>query len=161
MILGSGINSSGEYDLSGDGQLSGTNSGTVELVGYRGPAPSPQTGTSKNTVTGGLSVGVFAGSSGVYSLQNGQLVTGREFIGDAGNGSVTQGGGVNETETLTIGNQSGSTGEYTLNDGSIQANTEYIGNTNGSTDTADFNQQGGTNGVALQSTGAPSPPPSA
>jgi hypothetical protein len=148
LVIGVLNNSTGQYILSGNGNLSATSTGTAEIVGLAGSGTFTQSGLgSENQVSGLLDVGASAGSHGTYLLQNGTIFAGGETVGDAGTGSFTQSGNAyNWVTTLTVGNQGGSTGVYTLNSGALIASTEYIGYENGSNDTAVFNQQGGNNG---------------
>jgi T5SS/PEP-CTERM-associated repeat protein len=95
-----------------------------------------------------LYLGDFAGSTGTYVLSGtGSLsVTGVEYLGDSGTGTINQTGGVNTIGTLLyIGFNSGSTGSYTLSGtGSVSiAENEIVGYGG----TGSFSQSGGVNSI--------------
>jgi autotransporter-associated beta strand protein len=161
VYLGYNAGSSGNYSLSGSGQLVcwGSNYGAYEYVGFYGTGSFSQSG-GLNTIghdndSEGLYLGYQASSSGTYNLSNGQLsVTSNgadasEVIGQLGTGSFTQSGGTNSISgsfagsTLNLGFAASSSGSYTLSSSGLLtlAGTERIG-LNG---TGTFVQSGGQN----------------
>ena len=94
--------------------------GNNELIGVNSTASVTQTGGT-HIVTGGMSLGIAAGGSGVlsgtgnYSLSGtGNLTAPTETVGVAGTSMFNQSGGTNTVTTLAIGSQSTSFGTYQL-----------------------------------------------
>lgn len=141
--------------------IDGTGSGTVTLIhtdgyagqflcsshtiGVHGSGTLVQTG---GRLTGGMYIGVEAGSSGTYDMIDGYSDTaeGRWQVGDKGNGLVNQSGGAISSSQLVLGEQVGGVGTYNLSGGHLgmgynsQADISWIGNAG----TGSFNQTGGT-----------------
>ena len=109
------------------------------IVGNNGTGSLAQAGGS---ITGVLSLGYSAGSSGSYILSGGTLTAGDAYIGMSGSGSLVQSAGVeNLTDRLVIGSSQGGSGSYTLSgSGALSASQEYVGN--------------GGNGVFTQNAGS-------
>jgi len=97
---------SGKLNVAGDTYVGDAGTGTIVQSG----------GT--HTVGGSLVVGGAAGSSGMYRLIGGNLVTGRTVIGAAGSGTFDQTGGAHVINNdLVLGNAPGSSGIYNLSSG--------------------------------------------
>jgi T5SS/PEP-CTERM-associated repeat protein len=148
-----------EYLLKG-----GLLTGPSENIGYGRGDLGDLNQTAGSNETTSLDVGLGSGATGTYELTGSSslLITGVEYIGDAGTGTFTQAGGTNKLDGddsvtnaggLIIGNQSGSHGEYLLESGTLtpigshSVDFEVIGAGNSASngDTADLKQTGGTN----------------
>jgi fibronectin-binding autotransporter adhesin len=119
LFLAWSTGSSGTYNLSGTGVLSGTSS---EAIGFGGLGTFNQNGGT-NTLTSGatLYVGDGSGSAGsTYNLNSGSLSSANgENIGTLASGNFDQNGGSNQITSgnLAVGGLAGSstgTGNYTL-----------------------------------------------
>jgi len=102
------------------------NAGIGEVVGYHGTGLFNQTGgtnTVVGTSAGGyLYLGVYAGSTGTYTLSGGSLtVPTYELIGEQGDGIFNQTGGTNTVNGtgMLIAATTGSTGSYVLIGGTL------------------------------------------
>jgi hypothetical protein len=133
----------GFYNLSGTGTLTLTGSASA-WVGYTDNGTFDQEGGTA-TIGGDLNVGDFVGVSGEYLLNwnspgdTGSLtVTGTEYVGEFGSGTMKQAGGTNHAAALIIAWESGSTGDYELDRGTLNVPDITI-NAGGT-----FNQNGGT-----------------
>ncbi len=153
------IQGTGDYTLSGTGQLS---SG-LEFIGFNGGNGSFTQSGGTHTVAASLNIGYLflydpasgCGNSGtgVYTLSGGGLQVSGEFIGSlGGSGVFTQSGGThNVAQNLLIGYGydpvylAYSWGAYTLSGGGLRVGgNEYIGRSGGS---GSFTQSGGTHSV--------------
>ena len=120
----------------------------TEVVGNNGAGTVTQSGGS-HFVGGGLSLGMYAGSTGSYNLGGGTLTTSYEYVGYGGSGTFTQSAGTN-TITYTYGSlilgYNGGSGSYTLNGAQAILNTpsEYVGYYSPGT----FTQSAGTHTVS-------------
>jgi autotransporter-associated beta strand protein len=139
-----GYYSSGSYILN-----AGSLAASAELVGYAGSGSFTQSGGT-NAMSGFLSLGKVSstdpanpnGGSGNYLLNSGLLTAPSEYVGDAGNGSFTQSGGMNSATTgLFVALAASGSGTYNLSGGSLFAGLEYIGNSGA----GGFIQSGGAN----------------
>ncbi|MCX5805884.1 MAG: hypothetical protein NT010_07440 [Proteobacteria bacterium] len=141
LMLGAYAGSSGEYNLSGIGQLSAQ----LQAIGASGNGTFNQSGGT-NTVSQDLYVGGDAGSSGEYNLSGtGQLSAINQYIGYNSTGTFNQSGGTNTATDLYLGYLSGNTGNYNLSGtGSLTASAEIIG----SSGTGTFIQSSGTNTIS-------------
>jgi len=159
LIVGSGENSDGAYDLN-DGLLSATNL----RVGDMGLGVFTQSGGTAN-LAGELSVGQASSGDGQYVLEAGTLIAETAVIGNEGVGLFTQTGGENLiTWGLTLGAYGESMpggiggfgtaieigtggaqgdGTYQLDDGLLSCNSLAVGQDGIGT----FNHFGGTNDV--------------
>ena len=151
LCLGYNAGSSGNYTLSGTGQLQlpGRAYGSYLRVGYSGSGSFTQSGgivniTDNNYPT--VEIAQNAGSVGTYSLSGGQLnvlgqaLPGGENVGASGTGAFTQSGGTNNmTGGITLGQNSGSSGTYNLNGGLLRLSGLAAGS-----GSAAFNFSGGT-----------------
>ncbi len=136
--------SSGNYTLSGSGQLDTRSL----LVGNSGTGQFTQTG-GNSTAASDLRVGYRAGGNGTFNLNgNGSVSALIEYVGDAGNGTFSQSGGTNRVDefgALSVGNQAIGSGAYNLSgSGSLDVPTEYVGYSG----SGSFTQSGGTNTTA-------------
>ncbi|MEI8373857.1 MAG: hypothetical protein WCJ35_13600, partial [Planctomycetota bacterium] len=134
LYLGYTSGSTGSYQLSG-----GTLSSGYQYVGRYGTGSFTQSGgvnsviPYSSTYSGVLNLGYYSGSSGTYSLSNGQLTTYQTNVGyyssQTCTGIFNQSGGTHTVNYLTVG----STSKYNLTGGLLQI-------TNGFTDygTLDF-----------------------
>ncbi len=99
-----------------------------EFVGLTGGTASVVQTGGTNAVSLGLSLGyngnvLFTpGGAGFYTLKNGLLSTGDEYIGSSGTGSFVQSGGTNTTNYLELVGYYGTnpTGTYNLNGGLLR-----------------------------------------
>jgi hypothetical protein len=133
LAVGLAATSHGTYDLSG-GSL---NSDGHEFIGDLGAGAFDQTG-GVNAIASGyfLIVAAVTNSTGTYTLDNvGTLnANGEEYIGDEGNGTFNQIGGihnVNLGHSINIGFVANSTGDYEISGGvaNISGNV-YVGGSN-------------------------------
>jgi Passenger-associated-transport-repeat len=142
LSLGEHSGSSGRYDLSGAGQLSGGNAN----IGSSGIGAFTQTGGTNSIQS--ISLGVYSGAIGSYELSGtGQSSTLNEYVGFSGRGTFTQTGGTNSiTYDLYIGyNTYSSSNIYNLSGtGQLSATNEYIGYSG----TGTFTQIDATNTIA-------------
>jgi outer membrane autotransporter protein len=143
--LGQNAGSSGTYNLSGSGILTGFL--TFENIGGAGNGTFIQTGGTNSTMgfPTVLSVGGIANASGTYILSNGTLAIPAQFVSgvNGGSGTFTQSGGGNTCQVLYVGLNSGGSGAYSLSGfGTLSVGEgEVIGNKGGS---GTFTQTGGT-----------------
>jgi hypothetical protein len=158
LYLGVEGSGSGTYTLSGGSLIltGGTSYKTpdYEYVGYQGTGEFIQNGgTNSISSYGALNLGYSAGSTGVYRLSGGQLITNvngsvvGHAVGYSGAGYFIQTGGTFITRTgqnLNIGYATGSTGSYLFSGGSFYG---YGGLTVNPTGT--FRQTGGTFGGGI------------
>jgi len=131
LYLGYGSNSSGNYELSGNGILN-VGTGThhySEYIGFSGTGTFTQTGGT-HTVGVYLTLGNSGGSVGTYDLSgDGVLTVGVpgviscEFIGVSGTGLFRQTGGTNTTMSVQIGSQ----GRYELTGGTLEVTRGITG----------------------------------
>ena len=93
----------------------------------------------------GFVLGLFAGSSGTYTLIGGTLSAVNGYVGASGSGTMNHGAGTASfSNILFVGLGDGSNGTYNLsNTGSLNALYENIGDYSGSS--GHFVQSGGTN----------------
>ena len=143
LYLGNSSTASGNYYLSGSGQLFATG----EYIGDSGTGTFTHTGGT-NSVSGYMYLGHDAGINGTYNLSDaGQLSASTEVIGNSGTGTFNHTGGTNSvTNNLYLGFSSNSNGTYNLSDaGQLIAPSEWIGYYSNATGT--FKQTGGTNTV--------------
>jgi hypothetical protein len=154
--LGQNSGSSGTYNLSGSGVITGSGNFFVG-AGLEGVGTFNQSGGMFNltSTTAGVTLGLGeVDGSGTYNLSGGSLMTSYEEVGGHGSGTFIQTGGTNTvTNTLSqyvsfgVGGNSGpTTGSYTLSGtGSLTSMSEEIGTT------GTFTQNGGTNTITGQS----------
>lgn len=132
--------SNGSYSLQG-----GEHQATHEYIGYSGTGTYTQSGGTNQVAGGGfpgnLVLGYFSGGKGDYTLNNGILFGGHEYIGREGTGTFTQTGGSNAPTTLVLGNIAIGSGTYNLNGGTLGGSWQRIGEGG----TGIFSQTGGTN----------------
>ena len=152
LYVGCNAGSAGAYNQTG-----GLLSAPSEYVGYYGTGTFTQSGGTNALAGGGLSVGIYGGGNGTYTLSgNGQLSAANEYLGNAasGTGGFVQSGGTNTVSTvLYLGYGSGSTGTYSLSGtGQLSAVTEYIGFNSAAS--ASFQQSGGTNAASYLTIGS-------
>ena len=126
-----------------------------ENIGLNGIGSFSQSGGT-NTVGGasghgGLELGLLPGSSGTYSLSGGVLNAAYEEVATGGNGTFTQDGGTNVTQSLSLGSLgSPVVGTYILSAGTLKATVieVYPGSTfqltGGSVQFSQFLLNGGT-----------------
>jgi hypothetical protein len=148
IIIGESGGSTGDYDLEGgsvsagaalDVGSSGTgtfemyNSSSVhagwEFIGHGNTGTFTQDGGT-HQVDSYIDIGTNSTGLGTYLLESGTLSVGGGggvngiFIGDNGNGTLNQSGGVlNSTVNLYVGHNAGSTGTYTMSAGSATIST--------------------------------------
>jgi len=144
-----GSTGSNTYQLSGAGTLTADNEDIGVTTG--GVTDTfTQSGTSSNTISGLLRVGVIKPSIAAYNLgESGTLTADNEDIGAGGNGTFTQSGTASNTITylLDVGAQSTSTGAYNLKGGSLTAVVEAIGDAGNGT----FTQSGSSTNTISES----------
>lgn len=143
LILGSNSGSKGIYNMSG-GTISHTGVfAQHDYIGYYGTGIFNQTGGSHSSW--GNSIGLQAGSVGIYNLIDGVYNSaggpdGGESIGVYGTGTFNQSGGSNDAVTMILGANVGGTGTYNLSNGTLttyrRLNIGYKGD-------GTFNQSGG------------------
>ena len=123
--LGSNINNSGTYKLSGPSLLAVQQN---EYVGSIGSGTFVQSGGT-HTIGGNLYVGDIPSASGLFTLGGGLLVTQQyEYVGYFGTGTFTQTAGTNAVNgTLSFVQNSGATGTYNLNGGILGVANVYVG----------------------------------
>ncbi|MBI5787391.1 MAG: PEP-CTERM sorting domain-containing protein [Candidatus Schekmanbacteria bacterium] len=121
LFVGNGINTSGDYYLSG-AELSAGN----ELFGVRGTGTFRQD-SAKNSITGDLYLGYYLSGYGKFMQNGGNLSANRQFIGFGGSGEFVHNYGKNNTNSFYVGYDGKSYGNYTMNDGQLNAFYEYIG----------------------------------
>jgi hypothetical protein len=140
--IGHQAGSMGAYTLSA-GTLTATGVMELATVGYNGTGSFSQTGGSHTNI-GGLMIGRNVGSNGAYTLSNGSLSGGPQWVGYEGTGTFNQSGGSNSTNSdLFIGKQPTGIGTYTLIAGVLSSGGNQTIGADGGTGT--FNQSGGTN----------------
>ncbi len=143
LILGNAADSSGEYDLGGNGSLS-----VSQLtVGDGGNGTFVQSsGTS--AIIEFIAIGESTNANGTYTLNGGTLSSDAETYGVSPNstGAFVQNGGVHTiTGNMVVGElPSSSVSTYTLQTGSLSVGGETIGFGG----TGEFTQYAGTNSVA-------------
>ena len=152
LYLGYG-SGSGTYNLGGTGQalLWAQNEYVGGNLGSGTFIQSAGTNNIASNYGTSLYLGYGAGSSGSYSLGNGQLLAFFEYVGYSGTATFTQSGGTNLLGydgyldiDLFLGYNAGSKGTYNLsNSGRLSAFGEYVG----SSGTGAFTQTGGSNGI--------------
>ena len=128
IYLGNG-NSSGTYNLSGSGVISGND----EWLGYRagGSGSFVQSGGTNNLAQMAGFSSAIPGQRAPTVSARGLLSAPQEYVGDGGSGSFTQLGGTNlVTGPLYVGFFSSASGTYGLSGGSLSvpsSNNEYLG----------------------------------
>ncbi len=138
LTLGNLSTDNGIYNLSGASALQAPRENIAE--GGFGTF-TQSNGTNTLTAPGGtpeLVIGDLAGATGNYNLQGGSLLnhSGLEIIGNSGNATFTQTGGLNApdsganiTSTLDVGLLAGSNGTYNMQGGTLTAVTFNVGGT--------------------------------
>ncbi len=145
---------SGDWSIASNwgGVLPGVNDAAYVVNG--GTASITQPGATCNS----LLLGNLSGSGAVAMTGGGLTASYYESIGDTGNGSFVQSGGVNSVSScFYVGNAAGSTGAYSLSGNGQLSNgyQEFIGYSG----SGSFSQSGGTNStyyLNLASNGASS-----
>ncbi len=112
LILGNSDEADGTYRLSGNAELSVWD---AFLVGNSGTGRFEQADTARVDAET-LTLGRYAGSDGTWVMSGGALVALVEYVGDEGNGRLTQTGGTNRTQDLYV--KAGSL--YELTGGSLE-----------------------------------------
>ena len=108
-------------------QPSGGLQAVNQNVGYDGAAIFNQSGGT-NQATTQLYLGRNAGSSGTYTLSNGNLSAGMISVGYNGSGAFTQSGGtVSVSQFVNVGDQTAGTGEYDMTGGTLNTAGLTIG----------------------------------
>jgi hypothetical protein len=153
-ILGSQKGSTGVYNLSGTGTVTGNGnivvgggvSGTGTMNQSGGTVSMTNTGIGETLVLGGEAA---SNGSGTYDLSGGSLTSYSEDIGARGAGTFTQTGGTNTVSStslqyvaLAVGSRGANPGTYTLSGtGTLSSISETI------YPTGTFTQNGGTNTI--------------
>jgi autotransporter-associated beta strand protein len=141
LYLGNNPGSSGTYNLSGGGLLSGA----TEYVGYSGSGSFTQTGGT-HSVSYALYLGYSVGGSGTYNLSgSGLLSTPSVQIGVSGTASFTQTGGTHSVQDLSVGGFVVGSGTYSLSGSALLS--AYVESISGS-GANNFTQTGGTNSLS-------------
>ena len=118
----------------GDGIATTSGTGTYSLAD-----------TSILNVTGGITLGSYAGNKGTFIQSGGAVNADNEYVGLVGVGDWNQSGGANTATQLSIGNNAGGTGTYELSGSAIlNSGAEYVGAAGNGT----LTQSGGTNNAA-------------
>ena len=154
MQLGVNAGSTGIYNLSGAGALSGNanlsigQNGGAGVFNQSGGIVNFTTPTGVPTIMVGAALGEpNSTSTGIYYLNGGSLTATSEEIGFYGNGTFIQTAGINtltdpKSVSLSVGNDADFVGSYTLSGtGSVTSLSESINAT------GTFTQNGGTNTV--------------
>jgi hypothetical protein len=143
LTQGGGTNSVENLDLGGNSGSNGSynlNGGSLlpwhVVVGSGGIGTFNHTGGTNSinlSLGGGLSLGQYASSSGVYNLSGtGDLTVKDEWIGTNGVGLFNQSGGTHTaTGTMTLAVNAGSSGTYNLTGGTLTVNNGITNNVNG------------------------------
>jgi len=154
--VGANSGSTGVYNLSGMGTLTGTGHLVVGSIGGTGTFNQSGgtvsfTDTSNGvTLVLGSGLPTSANTSGTYNLSGGSLTSATENVGSfQGSGTFIQTGGTNTltepnnvAEALSVGNGQGTTGIYMLSGiGTLTSPSESINST------GTFTQNGGTNSI--------------
>ena len=146
LTVGNSNGATGEYHIGAGTLTVGTQTiVATEVIGNLGAGQFDLEGGGSNSISGVLTLGAQAGSSGTYNIKAGTLsVKGDEVVGSAGSGQVgQQGGSVTLGGSLLLGVTTG-TGIYDMNVGSLGvAGNEVIG----VSAIGSFDQSGGTNSV--------------
>jgi fibronectin-binding autotransporter adhesin len=131
---------------------------TTEIIGYSSIANEYDQSAGVNGVNS-LTIGALHGSSGSYMLSGNSstsfFTNGSAIIGDAGSGTFIQSGTTASSISngnLILGNQAGSTANYDLQGGTLAVTgNEYVGygNRASTSDIADIDVTGGSNGAVL------------
>ncbi|MHC4672437.1 MAG: hypothetical protein ACYTBZ_08135 [Planctomycetota bacterium] len=139
LLLGTYPNSSGTYELSGNGMLSATRA----YVGIYGNGNFNQTGgTHEINMT--LSLCHFTGSNGTYNMTSGQLNANSIAIGGEGTATFLHTGGMVTTNGIGIDGISIDKAKYELSEtGQLSNRNVIIGSVNNGK--GKFVQTGGTN----------------
>jgi hypothetical protein len=139
--LGQNSMESGSLTISG-GSLA---IGIQEAVGVAGTGTITHTAGSNNLGTGVVVMGVSANSNGTYNLSGTGVVSGSEYIGESGVGTMNQSGGTNNATTIFMASaNSNTTGTYNLSGGTLTATSIMLGYQG----TGIFSQTGGTFSVS-------------
>jgi hypothetical protein len=133
LVIGSGSNSLGTYNLSGGTAASRLAVAGDETIGDQAIGIWPSSGGNFGQ-TGGyhtvgspgnlrtLTIANAPGSTGAYTLTDGVLaVSGTSIVGNLGNGTFTQAGGTSSVGNLFIAKGAGSTGTINFSGGNLSA----------------------------------------
>ena len=116
-----------------------------EAVGVAGTGTITHTAGSNNLGTGVVVMGVSNNSSGTYNLSGTGVLSGLEYIGEAGVGIMNQSGGTNNATTIYMASANlNTTCTYNLSGGTLTATTINLGYQG----TGIFTQTGGTFSVS-------------
>ena len=99
-----------------------------EAVGVAGTGTITHTAGSNNLGTGVVVMGVSANSNGTYNLSGTGVLSGLEYIGESGVGTMNQSGGTNNATTIYMASANlNTTGTYNLSGGALTATTINLG----------------------------------
>ena len=142
LYVGQTTGSSGTYSLSNTGSLTSSDN---EYVGYSGNGTFVQSGGTNTNTAGSawLYLGYSTGSTGIYSLSGGSVLTSAMSVGYNGTGTFNQSGGtLTASSFINVADQASDLGSYILSNGLVT--TPYLAVGAGSGSGGTFIQSGGT-----------------